>query len=295
MATQDTDVATAEVGGDASPGFSSNTSSRNTQQRTPGGFNPSVDGGVNAAQQARVSGAAAMDEAGRGNFDTAKEYAKDAAGRAKEQGRAIFDEQKENAAGTVDSTANAFRNTAQQLRGEGQAQTGQYVEMFADQLQSLGNQLRNKNLDTLIRDAEDFGRRSPGTFLAGSMVAGFVLARFLKSSAEHRHEAERSYGGRDDRSSYADDRSRSTSSMSSLHGGDGALLRGRPNAGGSSSTWSNTGSVASDADMNGSVMEGSDVGTSSTSGSGLAGVTSSPSPIATANESLTEGERHDNR
>jgi hypothetical protein len=91
MATQDTDVATAEVGGDASPSFSSSTSSRNTQQqRTPCSFNTSVDGGVNAAQQARVSGAAAMDEAGRGNFDTAKEYAKDAAGCVKEQGRTMF-------------------------------------------------------------------------------------------------------------------------------------------------------------------------------------------------------------
>jgi hypothetical protein len=84
--------------------------------------------------------------------------------------------------------------------------------------------------------------------------------------------------------------------MSSSRGDEGALLRSRPYTGGGNSTWSDTGSADSDADMSGSVMEGSDVGSlSSTRGPGLAGVTSSPSPIATANAALTEGERHDNR
>jgi hypothetical protein len=259
MATLDTDVATAEVGDDASPGFSNSTYSHSTQGRTTD------------------------------SFGTAKDYAQDVAGRAKEQGRAMFDEQKQSAAGTVDSAANAFRTTAQQMRSDGQAQTGRYVEMVADQLQSLGSQLRNKNLDTLIRDAENFGRRSPGTFLAGSMVAGFVLARFLKSSSEHRHASD-AYDDRDsnhrDASSYAGDRSSFTSGMPAWPRDERDVLRDRPNAASTTMT---------DADMSGSVMEGSDIGSPATGTAGLAGVTRSPSPIATANEALIEGERHDNR
>jgi hypothetical protein len=260
MATLDTDVATAEVGDDASPGFSGTTYSQSTQQRTSD------------------------------SFSTAKDYAQDVAGRAKEQGRAMFDEQKQTAAGTVDSAANAFRTTAQQMRNDGQAQTGRYVEMVADQLQSLGSQLRNKNLDTLIRDAENFGRRSPGTFLAGSMVAGFVLARFLKSSSEHRYESS-AYDDRDsnrrDASSYAGDRSSFASDMPAWPRDERDVLRDRPNTG--------SGTTMTDADMSGSVMEGSDIGSQATGTAGLAGVTRSPSPIATANEALIEGERHDNR
>ena len=39
----------------------------------------------------------------------------------------------------------------------------------------------------------DFARSRPGTFLAGSVVVGFALARFLKASADRR--AETSAGG----------------------------------------------------------------------------------------------------
>jgi hypothetical protein len=225
-----------------------------------------------------------MDEARRGEFDSAKDYAKDVAGRAKEQGRAMFDEQKESAAGTVNSAANAFRNTAQQLQGEGRTETGRYVEMFADQLQSLGYRLHNQNLDGLIREVEDFGRRSPGTLLAGSVIAGFVLTRFLKSSAGHRYDAERSYDERRDQSY---DYDRSSSSYRSSREDDGALLR-RQSYAGSTTNQTSASDIGSDADTSGSVMEGSDVGS-------LAGVTTAPSPIATANAALTEGERHDNR
>jgi hypothetical protein len=259
MATQESDVATAEAGDDASADFSGGSSRAGPQQ----GESDALDRGI----------------------DSAKDYAKDVAGRAKEQGRALFDEQKESAAGTVDSAASAFRNTAQQLQGEGQAQTGRYVEMFAAQLQSFGNQLRNKNLDALIRDAEDFGRRSPGTFLAGSMIAGFVMARFLKSSAEHRYDADRTYGDSGGQSSYAGERAASTSRVTSSRD-EGALLSGRPYAGSPSVS-----NASSDPDMSGSVMEGSDAG----GGPGLAGASAFPPSIATANAGLTEGERHDNR
>jgi F0F1-type ATP synthase membrane subunit b/b' len=289
MMTQDTEWVT-EVGEAPAPGLSDTDSPRNTntQQRMRSG-GPSIDGGANAARQARSDGAA-TDDSARSGIDEAKQYAQDMAGRAKEQGRAMFDEQKDSAAGTVDSAANAFRNTAQQLQGEGNAQTGRYVEMFADQLQSLGDQLRNKNLDTLMRDAENLGRRSPGTFLAGSMIAGFVLARFLKSSADHQHDdSDRSYREPRNRSSSADDAE--WRNQAGSRGADydaGALLSKRSNVSdrGESSFASN---AMSDADMSGSVMEGSDVGSSaSTSAAGS-------SPLSGSSTSTSGGTTYVNR
>jgi hypothetical protein len=115
---------------------------------------------------------------------TAKNYAGDMASRAKDKGRSMFEQQKESALGQVGSVAQAIRSTANNLQGEGQDQTARYVQMIADQLESIGGRLRDKDLDTLVQDAQDLARRSPGTFIAGSVVAGFLLARFFKSSSE---------------------------------------------------------------------------------------------------------------
>jgi len=297
MATQETEWVTA-VDDDGVPGIAGNPAI-NTRSSTGIAPDDDPDGGVNAARQARTAGAAGFGQAQTGqtegdSFDQAKAYAKDMAGRAKEQGRAMFDEQKDTAAGTVDSAANAFRHTAQQLRGDGQAQTGQYVDMLADQLQSLGSRLRSKNLDALLRDAEDFGRRSPGTLLAGSMVAGFVLARFLKSSADRQHAwTEQPYQpSSPDSSFYAEERARAASHRSSASRHDGgALLRDGPYAANPEAA------RASDADTSGSVMEGSEAGamrgTATASPAGMSGVAQ---PMAGATpSSLSGGSTYDQR
>lgn len=124
----------------------------------------------------------------------AKQTAADMAARAKEQGRQIFSGQKDKATGQMESVARALRSTAEQLSNEDQSQTAQYVGFAAEQLESFGQRLREKDLDTLISDAQDTARRSPTAFFAGSVVAGFLLARFLKSSAERRADPDR-YSG----------------------------------------------------------------------------------------------------
>ena len=129
-----------------------------------------------------------MKESAAGMAQTAKQYAGDMASRAKDKGRTLFDQQKESAVGQVGSVASAIRNTASNLQGEGQEQTARYVTMIADQLESLGGRLREKDLDSLLSDAQNYARRSPGVFLAGSVIAGFLLARFLKSSSERQYD-----------------------------------------------------------------------------------------------------------
>lgn len=125
-----------------------------------------------------------LKESTAGVTSTAKQYADDMASRAKDKGRSMFEQQKETALGQVGNVAQAIRSTASNLQGEGQDQTARYVQMIADQLESLGGKLRGKDLDTLMDDAKNLARRSPGTFIAGSVVAGFLLARFFKSSSE---------------------------------------------------------------------------------------------------------------
>jgi len=113
----------------------------------------------------------------------ARQYADDIASKAKEKSRTVFDQQKETAVGQVTNVASAIRSTASQLQGEGQDQVARYIGMLADQLENLGGRLREKDLDTLLNDAQSLARRSPGTFFVGSVAVGFLLARFLKSSS----------------------------------------------------------------------------------------------------------------
>jgi hypothetical protein len=161
---------------------------RNDPQRPAAEFSDSS--GKNTGIGNDKPGSADLKETGSRVADEAKNYVEDMTSRAKEQGRSMFEQQKESAAAQADSVAHAFRSTANQLQGEDKSPAGRYINLAADQVESLGRRLREKDLDAIFRDVEDLARRSPGPFFAGSLVAGFLFARFLKSSAQHRHEQE---------------------------------------------------------------------------------------------------------
>ncbi len=118
-----------------------------------------------------------------GTLNRAKDQAAELAGRAKEQGKSIAARQKDAAAAQLDSVASAVRDTARRLEGDRPGGTGRYVSMAAERLESFGRQLREKDVDRLIDDAQSFARRSPMAFFGGSVLAGFLLARFLRSSS----------------------------------------------------------------------------------------------------------------
>ncbi|HEY9379796.1 MAG TPA: hypothetical protein VIQ01_00970, partial [Burkholderiales bacterium] len=166
-----------------------------------GGYSPQSPPGEGAttwtagsSDSASVGASSDTAQSFNGSTEQAKQAAADMAARAKEQGRQMFSGQKEKATGQMDSVARALRNTAEQLSNEDQSQTAQYVGFAAEQLESFGQRLREKDLDTLINDAQNIARRSPTAFFAGSVVAGFLLARFLKSSAERQADPDR-YSG----------------------------------------------------------------------------------------------------
>jgi hypothetical protein len=312
MADQDKDRTNPAAGQKAGPNISGSNLSSNTQQRTGAadtsvgsgaGSSGSLGGGSTGAHtSSSMSGATGsadnLKDAGRRTVDEAKQYTKNMADSAKEQGRSMLEGQKDSAAAQVDSAAHAFRDTAKQLQGEGQSQASRYVGMFAEQLESLGGQLRHKNMDTLIRDAEDLGRRSPGVFLAGSVVAGFLLARFLKSSTEHRNEqTDMSYDDQRSHSPYAGDssgvmadayRSAGSNAGSASQTGQ-ALTSGTPGnaSGGSSSGVSGASNAGSTGTTIGNTTRSSAISSTSSAvgadGTGT-GDKATPSPNSTASK-----------
>jgi len=130
--------------------------------------------------------------------DQAKQAVNDTLGEAKQQVAARFDAQKSQAADRLSNVANALRQTGENLESQNEDTFGQYARAAADQLEQFSNTLQNKNMNELLNEVQGFARRQPELFIAGSLAAGFLLGRFLKSSgsrtASYNDNSNRRYG-----------------------------------------------------------------------------------------------------
>ena len=86
----------------------------------------------------------------------------------------------------VGSTADDIRSVGEELRRQGKDQPAKLAEQAAQRAESLGDYLQRSDGDTILRDVEDFGRRQPWAVIAGGLVVGFAASRFLKASSERR-------------------------------------------------------------------------------------------------------------
>ena len=89
---------------------------------------------------------------------------------------------KDKAAGTIGTVAEALHTTGDQLRQKDQQMIGEYADRVAGVVDEFSGYLRERNVEDLTREAEDFARQRPGMFLTGAVALGFLAARFLKSS-----------------------------------------------------------------------------------------------------------------
>ena len=114
----------------------------------------------------------------------AQDGAKDVAKQARDHVQGLIGQQKEQAADRLGALASALREAGQKLNQDQAAgDVGQYAGRAASQVERLSKYLRQSDLNTLVRDTESFARRRPEVFLGGTIIAGLMLARFLKASA----------------------------------------------------------------------------------------------------------------
>ncbi|MBZ0154692.1 MAG: YHS domain-containing protein [Alphaproteobacteria bacterium] len=104
-------------------------------------------------------------------------------GKVQEQARSMMTEKKGTAAEGLGSVAEALHAVSQQLQGKNQAAVARYADSVAERVDRASRYLRESDTDQLIRDVKGLVRRQPGLFLGGALAAGFILARFLKSSS----------------------------------------------------------------------------------------------------------------
>jgi hypothetical protein len=61
-------------------------------------------------------------------------------------------------------------------------QAASFIHAAADKLDQASSALRERSLEDLMSGFNKFARRQPAAAFAGSVLAGFALSRFLKSS-----------------------------------------------------------------------------------------------------------------
>jgi hypothetical protein len=133
--------------------------------------------------------------------DKAKDAAHSAVDVAKEAGRTARAEMAARAEETLDTArdmatvgADAARNTladtgarlAQTLQDQAEQAPGAQARVLsgiAGGVTRASDALRSKTVGEMVAAAQDYARRHPGAFAAGAAVAGFALARFLRSSS----------------------------------------------------------------------------------------------------------------
>ena len=114
----------------------------------------------------------------------ARQQASDLANRGGEQLKGQLANQKHNAAQRMSPVQAALRETAQQLRNQGQGPVADYADSAADQVERFAGYLRENDVDSLLNDARGFARRNPAVFLGSGVALGFLATRFLKSSSQ---------------------------------------------------------------------------------------------------------------
>lgn len=126
-------------------------------------------------------------------MDEARSRAHEKVRGTAKRGLDMWESQKRMAAVEVDGYACALKEAARSLHDQQQDSVAHYVERAADGLDHLAHNLREQDFGNMVNRFSDFARRQPGVFLGSAVAAGFLLSRFLKSSAEEGREYEKSW------------------------------------------------------------------------------------------------------
>ena len=114
----------------------------------------------------------------------ARQQAGELANRGGEQVKSQLETQKHQAAQRMTPVQMALRETAQQLRKQGQEPISQYADKASDQVERFSGYLRETSVDEITDEVRGFARSRPALFLGSAVALGFLGTRFLKSSSQ---------------------------------------------------------------------------------------------------------------
>ena len=136
----------------------------------------------------------------KADWDTLKEDVGEIAGAAVERGRHFVDTAREQAVGYVDRRkddlaqsvadfANTLRESTRSFEDRPNIQA--FVDGASEGLEELAETIRGRSFAEIFDEVEHVMRRRPTAVAAVTLTAGFLVARFIKASAQDRRP---SYG-----------------------------------------------------------------------------------------------------
>ena len=112
---------------------------------------------------------------------------------ARDQATSYVDRRKDDVAQSVTDFANSLRESTTSF--EDRPNIRAFVDGAAEGLDQLAGTIRERSFAEIFNEVEDVVRRRPAVVGAVTLTAGFMLARFIKASAEGMRET-RMQGGR---------------------------------------------------------------------------------------------------
>jgi glucan phosphorylase len=133
-------------------------------------------------------GPSSAGSAGGDMKDQAKQQAQNVAGQAKSQLRSQVDQRSTQAGQQISQQAQDMRSVGEQLRSQGKQGPARMADQVAGRVEGLGSWLTTSSGDQILHDVEEFGRRQPWAVMAGGLALGFLASRFLKASSRDRYQ-----------------------------------------------------------------------------------------------------------
>jgi ElaB/YqjD/DUF883 family membrane-anchored ribosome-binding protein len=101
---------------------------------------------------------------------------------ARDQATTYVDRRKDDVAQSVTEFASSLRESTRSFEDRPNIQA--FVDGAAEGLDQLADSIRARSFAEIFNDVEDVVRRRPTVVAAVTLTAGFLVARFIKASAE---------------------------------------------------------------------------------------------------------------
>ncbi|QJQ95117.1 MULTISPECIES: hypothetical protein [Halomonadaceae] len=125
--------------------------------------------------------------------DEARDTVEEVAGAARQQAENMFNSQKEAAVEQTSKLSSVFQKMADEFDNQDQSYFSGYARNMANCVDHVSQQLREKDIQSLVNDAQQYSRREPVLFMGGAIAAGFFISRFLRSSGKRSGTTDSSY------------------------------------------------------------------------------------------------------
>jgi hypothetical protein len=97
-----------------------------------------------------------------------------------EKAKSIAERQMTAGVGAIDSVGRVVRKVAEDIESDLPG-IAPYVADAASGIESASTKIRDRSIGEIVEMVADFGRKQPATFMAGAVVFGLLLSRFVKS------------------------------------------------------------------------------------------------------------------